>query len=300
MGIARDVRLARSESYREPKGVMLALMSPRQGRAFIGISGYAYPEWRGTFYPSGLPAREQLAYAAQRFSTIELDGTFYSLKTPEIFSRWAAAVPAKGFVFAVKGSRYITHMRKLAGVEVALANFYASGVLALGKKTGPFVWQLPSTFHFDAGRLERFLALLPQGAAAAERLAAAHEERLAGRALTRSPAKIRYRHALEIRHPSWLVPACFELCRARDVALVIADTAGKFPVADELTASFVYARLHGSRELYRSGYTEEELRAWADRVRRWTGEGRDAYVYFDNTAEGFAPRDAARLAELVA
>src|SRR5918912_624265 len=132
---------------------------------YIGISGYNYPSWRGDFYPADLPAREWLRYASRRMNSVELNGTFYSLKSPDVFRRWVAETPREGFVFAIKGSRFITHNLKLARAEGALANFYASGVLALGAKTGPFLWQLPGTYGFDAGRVERFLRLLPRDAA---------------------------------------------------------------------------------------------------------------------------------------
>jgi len=271
-------------------------------RVTIGPSGYSYPEWRGLYYPKGLSPGRFLAYTARRFGSVELNGTFYSLKSPAIFQRWAAEVPPDGFVFAVKGSRYITHDLKLAGVEGALANFYASGVLALGKKTGPFLWQLPPQLAFDAARAEQFLDLLPASAAEAERLAAGHDERLLHGALTQAEEPCLYRHALEIRHPSWLAPASLQLLERRGCALVVADTARRFPHAEELTADFVYVRLHGSTKLYESRYTDPELQAWADKIERWASAsgGRDVYVYFDNTAKGHAPVNAERLAAMIA
>src|SRR5262245_34991279 len=126
------------------------------GRVWIGPSGYAYPEWRGSFYPEDVPARAYLAHAARRFDSLELNGTFYSLKTPATFRTWADTEAAPGFVYAVKGSKFISHEKKLAGVEVPLANFYASGVLGLGDKTGPFLWQLPPQLGFDEGRMAAF------------------------------------------------------------------------------------------------------------------------------------------------
>ena len=275
-------------------------MSRRQApRAFIGISGYVYPRWRGRFYPADLPQRAWLAHASRHFNSIELNGTFYSLKSPEVYRRWARETPEE-FVFAIKGSRFITHNKKLARVDSALANFFASGILDLGHKTGPFLWQLPATYPFDRARVEAFLHLLPAGSTAAGRLASDHDPGILPDATVSSPEKIRYRHALEPRHPTYFSDTCYDLLRDHHVALVIADTAGKFPVAYELTAPFVYVRLHGSEALYSSRYSDDELDHWADRMAAWSSgqaSHRDLYVYFDNDAQGHAPFDALRLAE---
>src|SRR5918911_3278317 len=147
------------------------------GKTFIGISGYNYAGWRGRFYPPALRPRDWLRYASRVFNSIELNGTFYSLKSPDVFRRWVEDTPP-GFIFAVKGSRFITHNLKLARAEGALANFFASGVLALGTRTGPFLWQLPGTYRFDAARVERFIRLLPRDSAEGEALAREHDDRL--------------------------------------------------------------------------------------------------------------------------
>lgn len=265
------------------------------GRVWIGPSGFAYPEWRGDFYPRGLPANRWLGYAAERFDSIELNGTFYSLKSPDVFRAWARAAPAGGFVYAVKGSRYVTHDKKLHDVETALANFYASGVLALGAATGPFLWQLPPGLGFHADRVAAFLALLPRSTDEAEILARKHDARLTRGALTHAEARCRYRHAVEIRHPSFLDPAFHRLLARHGDSLVIADTAGLYPMIEEPTADFVYVRLHGGEVLYESRYEDTALAAWADRIAAWSKGGRDVYAYFDNTARGHAPRDAQRL-----
>jgi uncharacterized protein YecE (DUF72 family) len=270
----------------------------RTGRVFIGISGYDYPGWRGRFYPRDLPRRKWLAYASRLFNSIELNGTFYSLKSPDVFRRWAEETPPRGFVFAIKGSRFITHNLKLRRAEGALANFYASGILALGRKTGPFLWQLPDSYRFDAERIETFVKLLPRSSAAAEDLARGHDARLRRGALVKAAARVRYRHAFEVRHPSYFVPEFFDLLRRHRIGYVVADTAGKWTLTEEVTARFVYVRLHGSRVLYGSDYTAEELAAWAQRVRRWSSEGRDVYVYFDNDQHAYAPHDARDLARL--
>jgi uncharacterized protein YecE (DUF72 family) len=270
------------------------------GRAFVGISGYDYKPWRGRFYPDELPARRWLEYASERFNSIELNGTFYSLKSPAVFERWVTEVPARDFVFAVKGGRFITHNLKLRNVETALGNFFASGVLALGRRTGPFLWQLPATYRFEAERLDSFIRQLPRSAGEAEAVARRHDARLRRGALIDAAAPMKYRHAFEVRHPSYFHEEFYSLLREHRCAFVVADTAGKFPYAEEVTADFVYVRLHGSRQLYASGYTDEELDAWAQRVNAWrsVADGaRDVYVYFDNDAKVHAPFDALRLAE---
>ena len=267
-------------------------------RAFIGISGYDYKPWRGRFYPEELPARRWMEYASRKFDSIELNGTFYSLKSPAVFERWIGEVPA-GFTFAVKGGRFITHNLKLRNAEASLGNFFASGVLALGRMTGPFLWQLPATYRFDAERLDAFLRLLPRSSREGEAVARQHDHRLRRGALLEAPARVRYRHVFEVRHPSYFDDEFYALLREHATGFVIADTAGKFPYAEEVTADFVYVRLHGSRQLYASGYTDAELDEWARKIVRWRGEGRDVYVYFDNDAKVHAPFDAMRLAERV-
>jgi uncharacterized protein YecE (DUF72 family) len=266
-------------------------------RTFIGISGYDYKPWRGVFYPDDLPARRWLEYASSRFNSIELNGTFYSLKSPAVFERWVAATPARHFVFAVKGGRFITHNLKLRNVERALGNFFASGVLALGRKTGPFLWQLPGTYRFDAERLDGFMRQLPRTSREAEVVALRHDERLRRGALVDAAANVRYRHAFEVRHPSYFHDEFYALLREHRCGFVVADTAGRFPYAEEVTADFVYVRLHGSQELYASGYTDAELDGWAKRIGTWRASGRDVYVYFDNDIKVHAPYDAMRLAE---
>lgn len=267
--------------------------------AWIGVSGYVYRHWKGTFYPEGLPQRRWLEFTAQHFNSIELNGTFYSLKSPAIFQRWAEETP-DNFLFAVKGGRYLTHRLKLKNCRQALANFFASGVLALGRKTGPFLWQLPEAFRFNPERIETFLKMLPRDTDAAASLAAEHDDKLKRGALTEASIRQRLRHALEVRHASYHVPVFYELLRRYDVACVIADTAGRFLYSEEVTTDFVYVRLHGSQMLYASQYNDDELVEWARRIQRWEQEGREVYLYFDNDAHGYAPADALRLADRLA
>ena len=275
--------------------------TPR-GLAYIGISGYDYKPWRGAFYPDDLPARRWLEFASQRFDSIELNGTFYSLKSPTVFERWVRETPPRDFTFAVKGGRFITHNLKLRNAERSLGNFFASGVLALGTKTGPFLWQLPGTYRFDAERLDGFMRQLPRSAREAETVALRHDDRLRRGALVDAAVDVPYRHAFEVRHPTYFHDEFYAVLREHRCAFVVADTAGKFPYAEEVTADFVYVRLHGSRELYASGYTDAELDDWAKRIDRWRDPkrgGRDVYVYFDNDIKVHAPYDAMRLAERV-
>jgi uncharacterized protein YecE (DUF72 family) len=187
-------------------------------------------------------------------------------------------------------------MKRLIDVQAPLANFLATGLLALGQKLGPLLWQLPPTLQFDAARLTAFLELLPRTTAAAAELAARHDDRLTeDQVLTRVTVDRPLRHAMEVRHPSMATPEAVSLLRAHDVALVVADSAGRFPAVEEVTSDFVYVRLHGADELYASGYTDEGLDQWAGKVRRWLGEGLDVFVYFDNDAKVRAPYDAQSL-----
>jgi uncharacterized protein YecE (DUF72 family) len=266
----------------------------RLGEVRVGISGWRYPGWRGVFYPEGLAQRRELEYASRALGSIEINGSFYSLQRPSSYVSWREATP-EDFVFAVKGSRFITHAKKLRDCEVPLANFFASGVLALEDKLGPILWQLPPQLSFDPERLETFFALLPRTTAEAARLARRHDARLAGRDYLDVHVDRPLRHALEVRHPSFAAPALLRLLRRADVAVCVADTAGEFPLLFDVTSDFVYVRLHGGAEIYVSGYSSAELDRWAGRVDGWRRGGRDVYVYFDNDAKVHAPFDAMNL-----
>jgi uncharacterized protein YecE (DUF72 family) len=285
----------------------------KAGRVRIGISGWRYAGWRGVFYPPKLAQRRELDFAASRFSTVEINGTFYSLQKPQFFRGWSAQTP-DDFVFAVKGSRYLTHMLKLRNAEKPLANFLASGLLELGKKLGPILWQFPPRLRFEAERFQDFFEKLPRTHEQAAVLAREHDERLKGRAAVEVaegvPARTPIRHAVEIRDESFACEEFVRLLRKHDVALVVADTV-EWPLLFDVTADFVYVRLHGSEELYASGYEDVALETWAERVVAWAKGGvaegrrasamearvrpRDVYVYFDNDAKVRAPFDATGL-----
>jgi uncharacterized protein YecE (DUF72 family) len=269
-----------------------------QGRARVGISGWNYPGWRGEFYPRGLPQHAELTYVAEHLATVEINGSFYSLQRPTSYQSWYGHTP-QDFVFAVKGGRFITHMKRLVDIEAPLANFFASGVLALAGKLGPILWQLPPTLAFDVSRLEGFFARLPRSTAEAAWLARHHDERLTGRAFTDIDADRPLRHAVEVRHDSYKTATFVDLMREHHVAIVVADTAGRWPLIRELTADFAYVRLHGDKELYASGYTVEALAGWARTIDGWTSAGHDVYVYFDNDAKVHAPFDALTLAHFL-
>ncbi len=281
-----------------------------RGRVRIGISGWTYKPWRGEFYPKGLPQKRELAHAASVFPSVEINGTFYGLQTPASFARWADETPP-GFVFAVKGPRFITHVKRLREPEAPLANFMASGPLRLGAKLGPMLWQFPPNFAFDRDLMDAFLRLLPRDGAQASALAHRHDHRLKARGWLSAEGVPPLRHAVEIRHESFRDPAFVDLLRQHEVALVCADTVD-WPLLMDLTADFVYVRLHGSRELYRSGYDRAEIERWARRIEDWTAgrpmrdgefaspeqaaaKPRDVYLYFDNTDKLLAPRDALAL-----
>jgi uncharacterized protein YecE (DUF72 family) len=282
----------------------------QSGEIRIGISGWTYAPWRGSFYPKGLPRKQELAFASRHFPAIEINGTFYGLQTPDSFLRWTEETP-DDFTFAVKAPRFITHIRRLREPAVPLANFMASGILRLGPKLGPILWQFPPNFRFDAEKLETFLKLLPQDTEAAAACAKRHDNKLKARAYARANAKRPLRHAIEIRHESFRDEAFITLLRKYHVALVCADTV-EWPRLMDLTSDFVYCRLHGSQELYHSGYGDKALEAWAARVRAWSqgkpmrdgcfitskqikNTRRDVFVFFDNTDKLRAPRDAQAL-----
>jgi uncharacterized protein YecE (DUF72 family) len=265
----------------------------------IGISGWRYQPWRGVFYPASLRQKDELAFASQVFNSIELNGSFYSLQRPSSYQAWHDAVP-EDFVFAIKGSRYVTHMLRLQNARTALANFFASGLLCLANKLGPILWQLPPAARFEPDRLRAFLDLLPRNTREVEALARQHDARLRGRSVVDAISGNQpIRYAFEVRHPSFESAGYTDILRDYGVASCVADSAGLYPTIDAPTASFSYARLHGKETLYVSGYEPTDLRVWARRVRRWRKRG-DVFVYFDNDVKVRAPFDAQNLTRLLA
>ena len=264
----------------------------------VGISGWRYAGWRGVFYPPGLPQRRELEYAAQHLTSIEVNGSFYALQRPSTYRAWADEVPAD-HLFALKGPRYITHMRKLVDVEAPLGTFLASGPLTLGHRLGPLLWQLPAQLGFHPERLAAFFDLLPRRTSEASTFAQAHHDptKLKEPPETTSTVDQPLRHVLEVRHDSYRTPEFCELLRAHDIGMVVADSAGQWPMFEDVTSDLVYVRLHGDTELYASGYSPEALDRWAEKVRAWDAAGLDVVVYFDNDARTHAPFDAIALQE---
>jgi uncharacterized protein YecE (DUF72 family) len=234
----------------------------------IGTSGYVYPHWRkGVFYPAGLPARQELGYYAERFRTVELNNPFYRLPTPEMFTRWRESTP-QGFDFAVKASRYITHIKRLRDVSAEI-ELFLDRATELGSKLGPILFQLPPTQQIDLARLRQFLALLTPD----------------------------HRWVVEFRHPSWNVGETYQTLAEHGVALCV-PVGGRVQPDRVTTASFTYIRMHRGRE-QEGGFTRQELKTWAAQIRAVESAGKDVYLYFNNDWQGFAIRDAMRLEELL-
>ena len=264
----------------------------RRGSAYTGTSGWAYKEWRGKFYPRGLRQVDELAYTAEHLATVEMNSPFYRLQTPRLYEQWRNQVPA-AFPLAVKGWRGVTHFKKLRDAEGAIGQFFGSGVLELGESLGPVLWQLPPSLGFDASVLEGFLGALPKTLGDAAGLA----ETPPG-----IPSRLRdqpIRYAVEPRNASFEATEAIEILSRHNAALVMADSAGKHPFFDHVTADFTYVRLHGSPRIYYSNYSEADLEEWAARLRPMLEAGRDCYVYFDNTAAGHAPTNALALEHLL-
>lgn len=292
-----------------------AEQTTRIGEVRIGISGWRYPGWRGKFYPPKLAQRRELEFASREFSTIELNGSFYSLQKPENYAQWKAETP-ESFVFSIKGSQFITHLRRLRDVDKPLANFFAQGLLQFEEKLGPILWQFPPNFKYERKPFEEFFQQLPRTSGQASQLARRHDDWMDGRSVTKADLERPIRHCVEIRQGSFAIPDFIDLLREQSIGLVVAD-AVKWPLLMDVTSDFVYCRLHGSKQLYASGYTDDALTQWAARVVAWAQGGespdgkfahpergikpapRDVYVYFDNDAKVRAPADARTLRELV-
>ena len=240
------------------------------GAIRIGIGGWVFPPWRGAFYPTGLRQAEELSYASRHVTAIEINGTFYRIQTPASFRKWHDETP-EGFVFSLKGPRFLTHRRELASAAPYMERFFASGLLELKDKLGPILWQFAPFLQFDAADFAAFLALLPAA--------------LGGRPI---------RHVVEVRHESFRAPAFIDLLRRHGVAVAMVDDA-KYPAFAELTADFAYLRLRQCAEAEPAGYPPAVLDGWAERLKSWSGEGRDAFLYFINGAKLRAPAAAQAL-----
>lgn len=276
----------------------------------VGTSGWVYPPWRKNFYPQSLPHKKELFFASRHFSSIEINGSFYSYQKPSTYQHWYSETPSD-FVFSVKGPQYITHISRLKDVQIPLANFFASGVLLLRQKLGVFLWQLPPNFVFNPEkeeRLEEFFQLLPRTFADAAKLASqssrfpdCYDRQIQA---DRSPL----RHAIEVRHHSFENPEFIALLRRNNIALVFSETAGKWPYMEDITSDFLYLRLHGDEEFYKHGYETKQLRWWAHRIQQWAhgetpsdsitllphtpGAHLDVFAFFDNDLKSKAPHDA--------
>lgn len=283
-------------------------------RIHIGLSGWSYRDWVGRFYPEDLPADQWLSFVADHFDTVEVNRSFYSLLDPSTYRSWYESVPDR-FVFAVKGSRYITHMKKLRDVEIPMANFFASGVLELADKLGPVLWQLPGRWRFQAERVRTFVTLLPPTTGDAAGLAARHDDRVREPA-TESHLDRPLHHVLEVRDPSFFVPELLEILEEGNVGFATSHSSA-WPYTEDVIGELAYLRLHGPGALYSSPYSEEGLARWAHLVTAWAAgadptdgprissrlppreDGRDVFVYFDNDSGAHAPPDALRLRQLV-
>ena len=286
-----------------------------QGQIRIGIAGWRYDEWRGTFYPEDVTQKRELEYASRQLNSIELNGTFYSTQRPQSFQAWSKDTP-DDFVFSIKGSQFITHVRKIENVETALANFLAQGLLRLGKKLGPILWQFAPSFSIDLPLLGNFFKLLPRTQKQAAAYARQRDEWMASRSWLEVEEDLPLHYAVEFRHKSFAVPEYVSLLRENNIALVVADSV-KWPCMMDVTADIVYCRLHGSEKLYPNGYTEDAIDVWARRVIAWSrGEEvsdgkrvhsepgpkrdfRDVFVYFDDDVKVRAPFDAMSLSKRI-
>ena len=264
-------------------------------RARVGTSGWRYPPWRRTFYPEGLPQRRELEHLSRRVDTIEINGSFYSLQRPESWRAWAAETP-DDFVFAVKGPRFVTHMKQLRDVATPVANFLASGMLALGPKLGPVLWQLPPRMRFDAERMAAFLALLPRTTAAAARLAEEHDERLDGRALT-APTPTGRCGTPSSRGTRASATRRSRRCCANTGSRSSSPTPrAPGPRSTRPRRTSATPACTAPTSCTPRATPPDALDAWAERVRAWLADG-DVFVYFDNDAKVHAPYDALALAE---
>ncbi|HEY4175040.1 MAG TPA: DUF72 domain-containing protein [Rhodopila sp.] len=275
----------------------------------VGIAGWTYAPWRGVFYPKEIKREQELAYAASRLRTMEINDTFYGLQRSETFAIWADQVPAD-FVFAVRAPRIITHILRLRDVRVPLANFLASGLLRLGVHLGPILWQFPPNFRFDPEHMAAFLKVLPHDTGHAAGLARGHDKALRGPPWLEIDTRRPMRHAIEVRHESFRCQAFIDLLRTHDIGLVCADVMAA-PRFMDITSDFVYCRLRGQRDPHADGYDKAALEEWSRRIKVWADGGepadaervggkvrsrkRDVFVFFDREKKIRAPANAMEL-----
>lgn len=260
-------------------------MTGTEPRARVGTSGWDKPTWRGHFYPRGLVQHRRLEYAANCLATLEINTTFYGFSRPSSFRKWCAATP-EDFAFAIKAHNEATHTQRLRNPAENVARFLASGVLEFGEKMGPILWQTPPSLAFDREVVKAFLAVLPHSVADARRLVARYDGAIDQIAPEVPDRPIR--HALEVRDESFSAPDFLDLLREHDVAAVMTNSPG-WPRFREVTADFVYVRLHGDAHHHPNGYDDATLDEWATNINGWLrgertpdGRGRDVFVYFDN------------------
>jgi len=239
-----------------------------KGLIHIGTSGWHYDHWRGPFYPEDLAKKEFLAFYRQQFHTVEINNSFYQLPSEKTLAEWRDSVPVE-FIFAVKGSRYITHMKKLKDPRQSVPPLLER-IQVLGDRLGPILFQLPPRWHFNEERLQAFLESLPSD----------------------------YRYALELRDPSWLNKEAYRLLSKYGAAFCIYEFAGRLS-PKEVTADFVYIRLHGPGDAYQGRYDRQTLAGWAGAISAWTAQGLTVFAYFDNDEAGYAAQNARELQEML-
>ncbi len=242
-------------------------MKRQKGKLYIGTSGWVYSHWQRIFYPEDLPSKDKLKYFSKHFQTVEINYSFYHLPKPSTYQNWYSQTP-KDFLFAVKASRFITHIKRLHGIRQSTKKFLENAK-HLKKKLGPILFQLPPSFKENSRRLARLAKLLP----------------------------LKYRYAFEFRHQSWFTPRVYAILEKNNWALVIADSP-RYPKNIVSTADFVYLRFHGSKRLFGSKYTNKELKDWAKIIKKFMEQRKDVYAYFNNDAYGYAIENAKELLEL--
>lgn len=284
-------------------------------RMRIGTSGWAYDSWRKDFFPAKTPRSEFLAYASRVFNSIEIDSTFYGTQPVSRYQNWYESTP-DGFLFAIKGSRYITHMLKLKNCEHAVGNFFASGVLALREKLGPVLWQFSAKMPLDFDRFETFAKMLPRDLNEARELGLRHDKKLRRKPYLTVKENLPLRHAFELRNDKFFDKDFLVMLREYNIATVMASTAEKWPLFTDVTANFIYVRMHGEHQLYSGSYNQKTLDKWKHHISFWQ-KGctppelkhylpaapdkrlRPIFMYFDNTEKAQAPVDALRFMKMM-